>query len=148
MPHALRLARVDTRSLASQGAAPGRLQPLPSHKIARPLPDPGSDWCPQYDHQHGKLGGLTVFGTVGVSIGGLVSFYGTKILPKSLWGSLESIKSVHRNGGEWVWFMAMMCIYLGIQPNDLERPVSQDRAHRHRHSTTISSTASVSLFRL
>ena len=72
-----------------------------------------------------------MFGTVGISIGGLVSFYGTKILPKSLWGSLETIKSVHRNGGEWVWFMAMMCIYLGIQPNNVERPVSQDTARHH-----------------
>jgi hypothetical protein len=76
-----------------------------------------------------------VFGTVGVSIGGLLSFYGTKILPKSLWGSLESIKSLHRVGGEWVWFMAMICIYLGVQPNNLERPVSQ---HRASPSVTLS----------
>lgn len=63
-----------------------------------------------------------MFGTVGVSIGGLLSFYGTKIVPKSLWGSLDSIKMLHRGGGEWVWFMAMMCMYLGIQPNN-DRPV-------------------------
>jgi hypothetical protein len=65
-----------------------------------------------------------VFGTVGISFGGLLSFYGTKLLPKSMWGSLEAIKSLHRNGGEWVWFMAMMCIYLGIQPHN-DRPVSR-----------------------
>ena len=83
--------------------------------------------CTCDSRQHGKLGGLTVLGTVGISVGGLVSFYGTKLLPKSLWGSLETIKSLHRNGGEWVWFMAMMCIYLGIQPHNLERPVSKLR---------------------
>ena len=72
-----------------------------------------------------------MFGTVGISFGGLLSFYGTKLLPKSMWGSLEAIKSLHRNGGEWVWFMAMMCMYLGIQPNN-DRPVRAMTMAAHR----------------
>lgn len=43
-----------------------------------------------FTSNHGKLGALTVFATVGVSVGGLVAYYGTKLLPTSMWSAIGS----------------------------------------------------------
>jgi len=64
-----------------------------------------------------------VFGTVGVSIGGLFSFYATKVLPQAMWAFVPTVSLLHRNGAKLVYFAAMVCVYLGIQPYNKERPV-------------------------
>ena len=65
---------------------------------------------------------------VGVSVGGLLGFYGPKLLPSSLWSSVAAIKTVHRVSARFVYGVAFLCIYLGIAPANQAKPVRGRRA--------------------
>lgn len=40
-----------------------------------------------------------------------------------MWAFVPTVSLLHRNGAKLVYFAAMVCVYLGIQPYNKERPV-------------------------